>query len=195
MTEDAPFSELLRRAQGGDREAQVQLFDRVADESREGSDLLALVRRILPPGDRARDIADSRDLMQTALRSGWIDLSQFRGTTKGEFLAWLRTIARRKVGHKVRKKHERVLPGDDTPDEESKESTPLTQLLRTEVREHVREALSRLPLPQREVMELTLAGNSAPEIAESLGLRADQVRKRRSRAAARLRELLEELGQ
>ncbi len=186
------FSEIVRRAAHGDGEARSQLFDRVAREGREAAQLLAMARRLLPRGDRAREFLESRDLIQSALRTGWLDLTQFHGRTPGEFLAWIRTILRNKLSHAVRRQRPEVREQADLPDRPSSETAvdPLAVMMRDEVRDRVRSAVERLPKDQRVVLDMRLSGLTAPEIAERLGLNADAVRKRESRAAERLREAL-----
>ncbi|MBI4603036.1 MAG: sigma-70 family RNA polymerase sigma factor [Planctomycetes bacterium] len=194
-----PFGELLRRARGGDERAWEEIFSRLGRDEAEGGRLLAIARRVLPEGDRLRDLVESRDLLQSALRSGWIDASQFRGSTEAELFAWLGKILRRKVGRVARRRDPR--PAGELAEDEaagaprsgggSGEGSPLEALLREDVRSRVRAALELLPEDQRAVMELHLQGLGAPEIARMLSLKPAAVRKRESRAAARLRELLE----
>ncbi len=196
---DDAFSDLLSRARAGDHEAWRQLFARLGDEGAEGAILHQMARKVLPPGDRARDFVESRDLMQSALRSGWFNAADFRGSTRGELLGWMRMILRRKLSRVVRRKAPRP-GGDDLPETAQDpgrdlEESALAVLVREEVRARVREAVQSLPEDQREVMELRLEGVRAPDIAGMLGLSAEAVRKRESRAAARLRELLRTEGE
>jgi RNA polymerase sigma factor (sigma-70 family) len=188
------FAELIRRARSSDENAWEEIFSRLGDERAEGAVLLAMARKLLPAGDRARDFVESRDLMQSALRSGWFDLSGFQGSTEKELFAWMRAILRRKLSRVVRRQRPR--PGDAPPalEEDARRDLPgepLSEMIRDEVRARVRAAVRRLPEDQREVMELRLRGLGAPDIALMLGLKADAVRKRESRAAERLREMLE----
>ena len=98
------FSDLIARVRQGDLDARKKLFELVADEDALGADLLGIARLILPSRDRGRKLLDSRDLLQTALRVGWIDASGFQGATPEEFLAWLRTILKRKLLKALRRK-------------------------------------------------------------------------------------------
>ena len=190
--EDDSFAALLKAAKEGDAPAANDLFARLADSHEEGGALLAIARRILPNGDRARDFVESRDLMQSALRSGWLDLQDFRGETPAEFMGWMRGIVRRKLGRVVRKKRPR--PGGEqvvgASEAESSDSDGLAGLMREEVRARVRVAIERLPEDQRSVMDLRLQGLNSAQIAVMLCMKPETVRKRESRAAARLRELL-----
>jgi RNA polymerase sigma-70 factor (ECF subfamily) len=193
------FAMLLEKARKGDLEARAKLFALVADEEALGADLLAAARRILPPRDRARGVLESHDLIQTALRVGWVDAAQFEGSTIEEFLGWLRTILKRKLLKAIRRKRPDV--GLD-PSEESagrrpgraSPTGPLDQILKEEVKARVRKALAMLPDDQRAVVTLRLQGLDSPRIAGVLGLEPDAVRKRESRAAKRLREILADYG-
>ncbi|MEM7233942.1 MAG: hypothetical protein AAF517_17320, partial [Planctomycetota bacterium] len=136
---DSPFEEVLRKAVAGDVNARRELFERIAREDEEGGALLAIARKLLPAGDRARDFVESRDLVQKALKSGWLDLSGFRGQTPAEFLAWLRTILRNKLGRVTRRRTPRVADDGSVPQEEiSEEAAPVAQVLRQELRDRVR---------------------------------------------------------
>jgi RNA polymerase sigma factor (sigma-70 family) len=191
------FTTLLRLVREGDLDARERLFDLVAREEGLGGDLLRAARRILRPGDRARDYLESRDLIQTALRAGWIDAGAFQGATREEFLAWLRTILRRKLLKAVRRKL--PLGALDTAKEvegpsRDEEESPLSRLLRDELRSKVRKAIQELPDDQKAVVRLRLQGLDGPKIAAALGIEAAAARKRESRAAKRLREVLKEMG-
>jgi RNA polymerase sigma-70 factor (ECF subfamily) len=70
-------------------------------------------------------------------------------------------------------------------------SPPLDDLaVAEERRRSVREALTRLPESQRQVVEMRLAGLTGPEVAAALGRSHDAVRSEQRRALAALRELL-----
>ncbi len=199
--ESEPFEELLARARAGDVVAWEQVFSRLADEGHEGAEILEIARRILPMGDRARDFVESRDLLQSALRSGWFHAEDFRGESKAELLGWIRSILRRKLGRVLRRRTPR--PGGDPVELESRAAAPggsedsvepVAKMLREEVQGKVREAVERLPEDLRDVLRLRLEGLRAPDVAGMLGLSHDAVRKRESRAMAKLREALGETG-
>jgi RNA polymerase sigma-70 factor (ECF subfamily) len=197
MTQDR-FVTLLRKVREGDLEARERLFDLVAREEGLGDELLRAARRILRPGDRGRDYLESQDLVQTALRAGWIDAGDFQGATREEFIAWLRTILRRKLLKAVRRKtpasHLNAAEDEGKPARPRDEETPLTRLIREEVQARLLSAIETLPEDQRSVVKLRLEGLDGPRIAAILGIEAAAVRKRESRAAKRLRELLKGLG-
>jgi len=193
--DDLPFSELLARAKDGDAEARSHLFDRLAAED-EGAWLLAQARRILPRGDLARDLVESQDLVQSALRSGWSELGSFRGESTGEFMNWLRTILRRKLSRRTRKNTPRVGRAEPVEplDREELEDDPegLEAAVREETLRRLQDAVAQLPPDQRIVLERRLHGVTSKDIAAELGLEPATVRKRESRAVARLRGLFED---
>ena len=189
MPDDPTFSELIERAREGDAEAREQLFAQLT-EREDDSQILAMARRALPRGDLARDLIESRDLVQSALRSGWLELSRFRGSTEAELMGWLRTILRHKLSHAVRRKRPRLGKDADAEasrEEETAEEPPIDVAIRDETQRRIQAAIEALPDDYRIVMERRLAGQSAPRIAEELGLSPAAVRKRESRAMARLR--------
>jgi RNA polymerase sigma-70 factor (ECF subfamily) len=195
MTEsdDDRFRELLEKAQAGDDEARDRLFDRLGRYDEAGRRMLALARRVLPVGDHARRFVESQDLVQSALRCGWVDLSQFQGRSEGEFFAWLRQILARRLNRVLRRQRPDVglhatTPGGD-PEGGIAES-PLGSMVREETMNRMRALIEALPDDLREVMELRLEGLDSRAIGQRLDLRPDAVRKRVSRALARLRETL-----
>jgi RNA polymerase sigma-70 factor (ECF subfamily) len=193
------FSELIARVRQGDLDARKKLFELVARDEDLGSDLLGMARGVLPSRDRGRKLLDSQDLLQTALRVGWIDASDFQGATPEEFLAWLRTILKRKLLKALRRKQPQVGldPGQEAGGRRpgrASQAGPLDKVLEEEARARVREAVARLPADQQAVVILRLEGLDSPRIAEKLGIEPDAVRKRESRAARKLREILAEYG-
>jgi len=191
------FSDLIARVRQGDLDARKKLFELVADEDALGADLLGIARLILPSRDRGRKLLDSQDLLQTALRVGWIDASGFQGDTPEEFLAWLRTILKRKLLKALRRKQpevglDPVQEADGRRPGRATQAGPLDKVLEEEARARVREAVAKLPSDQQAVVILRLEGLDSPRIAEKLGIEPEAVRKRESRAAKRLRAILEE---
>ena len=188
------FDQLLERAKQGDRAAWEQLFDLAAEEKALGGEILAIARKILPRGDRARDFVETRDVFQSALRSGWLRAEHFRGTTKQEFMNWLLAIFRRKIGRAVRRKRPQAMGEIPEHEARGRDDTPgvLTNLIREEVKTRVRAAISELPEDQRVVIGMRLDGLKAPEIADRLGITPEAVRKRESRAVKKLLEAIRE---
>jgi len=194
-TEPEAFEDLLQKARGGDARASARLFDRLAGAGEEAQVLLKMARGILPRGDRLRDFVESRDLLQSALKSGWLDLADFRGETPKEFLGWIRAILRRKLGRVARRRLPRpggAIVEEMEPAAAGSAELPLASVIREEAKARVRAAVASLPERERQVMEMRLRGLNATEVAEITGLDPAAVRKRESRAAERLRALLKE---
>lgn len=192
---EADFSDVLERAKAGDAAARDELFRRLADDSVEGPRVLALARQVLPPDDRARHLVESCDLVQSALRCGWIDMTKFRGDSEKEFFGWLRQILYHRLNRVVRRKrpHVGLDAGEEERDVEAPAAgaSPLGAMVGEEARKRLRDAIARLPSDQSAVMDLRLQGLTTAEIGERLQLRPDAVRKRESRALSRLRRQFE----
>jgi RNA polymerase sigma factor (sigma-70 family) len=113
-------------------------------------------------------------------------LPRFRG---GSFRAWLFAIAHRVVVDEIRSTRRAqplgaaALVADASP-------TPEELALAEDRDRSVRGLLAALPLVQRHILELRLAGLTGPEIAEALGRSHASVRTGQLRAVARLRLLL-----
>ena len=106
-----PVRELLRRIREGDRKARKQLFALLGDEREFGGLIVAMAHRLLPRGHQARQLVDTRDVVQSALRTGLRHFSDFGGETEGELCNWFRAILRTKI-HRVtrRRKLDAALP-------------------------------------------------------------------------------------
>lgn len=192
--EQTRIESLLARIHDGDRAAREELFALLGDEERFGSALVAMARRLLPRGHRARRLADSGDIVQSALRSGLRRVEEFRGETEGELYAWLRSILRTKAVRVLRRRDAREAPANveaiDPGDPASCERVPLSEVFDRDTREAVRRAVRHLPDGQRIVVELRLRGLDTDSISRLLDLPPPAVRKRESRAVQRLREAL-----
>ncbi len=184
------FKALLQHARAGESDAWQEIFSRLANQEKEGAELMALARRLLPRNDRARDFVDSMDVMQSALRSGWLDASQFRGESEAEFFQWLRTILRRKIGRAVRRKKPQIGMNDAAERAVDDAAPAVEEVVRDEMKQRLRDAIAQLPEEQRLVIELRFAGKKSPEIAAELGITATAVRMRESRAARKLKAVL-----
>lgn len=166
--------EVIARAQDGDRDALHFLYVRYADG------VYACIERIV------RDPHEAQDLTQTVFMKLMraIRLYEDRGLP---FAAWINRIARNTALDYLRARRsvpcEEVRPpgeGDDNLDCERLWS--------------LRDALSRLPAAQREVLVLRhIAGLSPVEIAERLGKSEGAVHGLHHRARVALRAALVEL--
>ena len=180
--EDARESELIARAQSGDRAAFAALVRAHQDE------VYTLARRLVGDPHMAADIA------QETLVRAWRALPKFRGDAK--LSTWLHRItvntawthrdrARRTAAVPLDEVEERAaLPGEGDPEFAG-------ELL--ELRGRLRVALDRLPEGQRQVVVMKdVYGWSHSEIAESMGISVTAAKVRLHRARTRLARDLEE---
>ena len=181
--------ELLQRIGGGDREARRELIALLGDEERLGSVLLAMARNRLPPGHRARRLLDSRDVVQSALRTALDQFSAFKGETEGNLYGWLAKIIRSKISRAVRTIDKAYPTGWSKESQE-----PLEGLIAEGVIEKLQAAIRQLPFDQRLVVELRLRKLNSNESATILGLKPATVRKREERAIGNLRKLFQASG-
>lgn len=107
----------------------------------------------------------------------------------GSFRGWLFTIARNEVATAYRRDRG-DLPLILAESLHDSHPGPEPVAIAREEAVWVRGLLARLPEPERQVVELRLAGLNDREIAEALGKSHGAVRTRQYRALLRLRELL-----
>lgn len=144
-----PFADDRARSRQGDPAAQEKLFERWRP-------LLRLqARRLLGAELSAR--VDPSDVVQDSLQQASQDVDKFRGTSQGEWVAWLRCIvagqaaktrrhlaaARRAVDR------EQGLPEGDLPDHRAGVAD---QILDAEEAARLAAALEALPAPMRDVV-------------------------------------------
>jgi RNA polymerase sigma-70 factor, ECF subfamily len=146
-----------------------------------------------------RNWHDAEDALQDATLRAFSHLKDFEG--KSSFSTWLTRIAINSALMILRKKRGCYeIPFDGTDDSgDSYEcweprcpaENPESRLARKEREELLIDAILRLPLLLREVVELRQArGYSTREIAQALGISASAVKSRLSRARVTLRTLL-----
>jgi RNA polymerase sigma-70 factor (ECF subfamily) len=141
-----------------------------------------------------RDEREAEDVMQQAYVNAFSNLRQFRG--HAQFATWLTRIAVNEALARVRRRGryepfddgasnvERVLPGNAMPD-------PERQAFSGELRDLLEWAIDTLPDGAREVFVLRdVEGLSTAETAASLGVSADVIKTRLSRARGALRRAL-----
>ncbi len=145
--------------------------------------VLAFCRRTLP-GDSGEDLA-AEIMMKTRFRLDSFDAGR-------PFGPWLFRIAANRCWDEARK-NRRSEPLDDegTAQLASDAASPLDRLITQERREHVRAALSGLPLRQRFALTLRYgAGLSYREIGEILGITPNNVGVVLLRGRRRMRDRL-----
>jgi len=183
MSEEA----LVSMAKLGDGDAFVELGKLHSNR------ILRTIYRI------TRNWHDAEDALQDAMLKAFSHLKDFQ--EKSSFSTWLTRIAINSALMILRKKrgyYEIPFDGvDDSGDNyERWEATspaenPESRLARKEREDLLRDAIIRLPLLLREVVELRQArGYSTREIAQALGISVPAVKSRLSRARVTLRTLL-----
>jgi RNA polymerase sigma-70 factor (ECF subfamily) len=166
--------------------------------------LLLLVR--LQLGSPLRAKVDASDVVQQAILHAHESRAQFRGTTEGEWLAWLRAILANALAAAARRfetqardpRRERSLEGE--LDESSSrletflvadQTSPSERAVRGEELLRLAHAIARLPEDQRRVVELHyLRGLSVANVAEEIGRTRSAAVGLLFRGLKRLRELL-----
>lgn len=191
---------LLRLARAGDGPALGQLLELYRG-------YLALLAR-LQIGRRLQSKVDAADLVQETFLAAHRAFAQFRGTTEGEWVSWLRLILARQMTSLVRRycgaqrrdvRLERELADELAASSQTlgqaleapPQSSPSQRACRREQAVLLAEALGRLPESYREVLILRhLEGLTFPEVARRMGRSLDSVAKLWPRALARLRQAL-----
>ncbi|HET9934653.1 MAG TPA: RNA polymerase sigma factor [Polyangiaceae bacterium] len=170
--------ELLRALGRGDPNAFDQVYERLR------APLHSFLVRL----------STDRELAEDLLQETWLRLARHAASLPHDtnLRAWLFTVARN-----LYRSHRRwsLLDADRLRDwgfmqSESRES-PFEALAASAEQRAVERALASLPAPEREVLLLCAwSGFEPAEAAVIIGIRADAVRQRLSRARAKLRERL-----
>jgi RNA polymerase sigma-70 factor, ECF subfamily len=175
---------LLDRVREGDDRARERLVARVLPY------LQSWAHRRLPR--RARDLAETDDLVQVAIVRALRNLGTFENRGEGALLAYLRQILLNLVRDEVRRT-ERRRPGEAL-DERLADPGPslVEELVGRETLARYNAGLAGLTPEQREAVILKVEmGYSNPEIAEALGRpTADAARVFVARALAQLAEAM-----
>ena len=181
--EAAPSDVLLvARCAKGDEGALAELYDQF------GRAAYALALRIV------RDASQAEDVVQEAFMDLWRGAARF-DPDRSRPASYLLTFVHRRAVDLVRREQARPQRGGDVEhiaDRAGKDDVPAA-LITSEQGENVRRALTELPPPQRQVLELAyFKGLSQSEIAEHLGEPLGTVKSRTHVALSRLREVLGE---
>ena len=175
-----PVRQALPRTASLEAEFQ-ELYDTLA----RGLELVAL--RALGDRDEARDVVqESLARAFEAVRRGEVPT----GVPLGAFV---RGIARNVAADVLRRRsRSRATSLEDASTITSGHPNVLELLIAEERAEQVASALARLPRPDQELLEQCLLdGERIVEVAARLGVPAERIRKQKSRALQRLRELLQ----
>jgi RNA polymerase sigma-70 factor, ECF subfamily len=194
--------ELVRQARRGDSTAASRLIDRHR----------ARLRRMVAVRMDPRLVTrlDPSDVVQEALLEAHRQLPTYLQDSPMAFYPWLRQIAwnrlvdlhRRHVLARHRSVNREVSLERQIADQSasrlaelllSRESGPISRMLREEIRNRVHDAIGRLPAEFREVLILRqLEQLSIAEISAVLGIPEGTVKSRHFRGLAELRALLED---
>jgi RNA polymerase sigma-70 factor (ECF subfamily) len=188
---------LVEQAQAGAPEAKAELL------ARHRPYLLRLVETRLDLRVRAR--VDPSDVVQEAQLEAVRRLEGYLKQPPMPFRLWLRQIAydrlimlhRRHVGAAQRSVERDVALSDESSLllAQQVRATPSQQLVQQELARRVRQAISRLPDGEREVLIMrNLEGLSNRETAQVLGIDPAVASRRYGRAVIRLREILLQSG-
>ncbi|MHC4515928.1 MAG: RNA polymerase sigma factor [Planctomycetota bacterium] len=133
----------------------------------------------------------SRDLAWEALQHAFLKLLERPDTQLQNPRGWLFRVGSNWLVDAARSRGKGPVPAGDVDHLPGPAPEPATMLLSAELRNEVRQALTQLRAPEREVVVLRYALDwSARRIADTLGLNPETVHMRLSRARRRLKELL-----
>lgn len=191
-------AELLRRARGGDAQAQDRLFALYQER------VLRRVRRRMGPA--LREFDQSIDIAQSAMGDAVRDLDRFRGQDEQELLRWMAVLVENKLRNRARRwnARDRMSPlvaaaaGEDSiaPDPAGKQETPSEVAGRVERIARVHAAIAELPEERRRVIELRdLEQRPWADVAAILGITVKAAERRHARARVQLAALLAREGE
>lgn len=166
------------------------------DETSQSED--ALIRRFIEPVFlmafvRTRDREAARDLAQETMLAVIRNLRNGRLLDPDKLPNYVSGTARNLINNYVRTRRRR--PESGPPSEEIPVPDCEPEVAESERRFLARRALAQLRPEDRLILLLTLVDDLTPaEIAQRLGLSAEVVRKRKSRAVERVREVLAEVS-
>ena len=166
----------------GNERALAELYDRF------GRTAYSVALRIL------RDQALAEDAVQEAFLTVWRTASRYM-PERAKASTWILTMVHHRAVDLVRREERRrTEPMDDVPEALGASTEEIAWLCLQ--REQVREALARLPDPQREAIELAYYGGfTQSELADRLGEPLGTIKSRMFAGLNRLRDLLSEKEQ
>jgi len=195
----SPLVELLNRARAGDESARDQLFVKCRS-------YVGLVARAQVESWMHAKV-DASDLVQQTLMEAHRALDRFRGTTDGEWLAWLRKILKNNAADFVRRYHgtekrqaRRELPLQVQAADRSHEfhrdpsdpgESPSQLVMRREREIEVADAVAQLADDYQEVIMLrNLQRLSFDEVARRMGRSRPATQMLWMRALRKLQEIM-----
>jgi RNA polymerase sigma-70 factor (ECF subfamily) len=189
MADEVPFLELIRRVRAGDQEAAADLLRTYEPAIRRA------VRLRL--GDaRLRRVMDSQDICQSVFASFFLRAAsgQYEVETPDQLIRLLAVMARNKVakqlqGQRAACRDQRRVSAQPIEEQGVANSDP-TPSREVSARELLNEAHRRLSPDERQLVELRHSGHDWAEIAGMVGGTPEALRKKLSRALARVAEEL-----
>jgi len=186
------FAQTLQSCRDGDLAARETLFS-------QWRPLLWLQARRLLGGNSDRKV-DANDVVQEALTQAFRDLKQFRGSTEGEWVAWLRKLVQGQAS-KLRRHHsalqrdaDRETPLDETCPVDG-QPDPLTADIQRERAARLAQAIAELPEAMREVVvRRVFEQQPFEEVARDLDRSPGATRVLWTRAIRQLRATLQGAG-
>jgi RNA polymerase sigma factor (sigma-70 family) len=140
-----------------------------------------------------RDPALAEDAVQEAFLAIWRTAERFVAE-RSRASTWIMTLVHRRAVDLVRREQPRRAEPLETAPQPSGETTEDEVWLRLQ-RQHVQEALRRLPDTQREAIELAYYGGfTQAELADRLGEPLGTIKSRMFAGLSRLRDVLAETG-
>lgn len=179
--EEAAVSELTGRAVTGDRRATAQLLARIRPR------VVRYCRARLGRMSGHYQLAD--DVAQDVCLAVLCALPRYRDLGR-PFLSFVYGIAAHKVADALRSSARADVPTEQLPDAPDCGPGPEDLVVERVVAHHARRLLAQLPERQRELLLLrVVAGLSAEETGDALGMSAGAVRVAQHRALGRLRAI------
>ena len=168
---------LVRRCQAGDKEA----FRTLVEQYR--SALFGTAYLMM------RDRGLAEDVVQEALVQMWKHLPSFR--LKSSVKTWMVRIVVNEVKQQFRKKQVPTVPIEQASEVAVDSDEAAAAMIRNEERQHLKQALEKLPVEQREAVVLRYFSElTIPEVATVTGQREGTIKSRLSRALSHLGEML-----
>jgi RNA polymerase sigma-70 factor (ECF subfamily) len=151
---------LLQRAQAGDQSALEMLLERYRPR------LQRWARGRLPGW--ARDLADTRDLVQDTLIQAFKKVDGFEIRGDGAFQGWLRQILLNRIRQEIRRASRRPITAELDSQLEDDQPSPLERSVGKEAAERYERALARLKPADRDIIIARVElGQNNDEIAHA----------------------------
>jgi RNA polymerase sigma factor (sigma-70 family) len=176
---------LLERARAGDSAAIEALFARCMPTLRRWA------RGRLP--QRARDLADTHDVVQEAVIATFKKIETFEARGEGALQAYLRQAVMNRIRDHIRRVERRPEPTELDTQQEGDSTSPLEHAVGQQALERYEAALARLSAADRELIVGSVEfGYTPAQLAEVTGRPTAEAARQAARRA--LLKLAEEMG-